>query len=251
MKTQIDSYFPKGGFMSFNNESRRRYGGLVIQNLALYVTVIFSIGYLLLRTEFGIRLYVEYLAFFPKQVLSGQVWRILTAIFFPPSNTSNVLLGALSIFIYYNFASAVERSIGEKDYNRYFFGSILAGELGTVLYYLITGDNFWFLPVYTHFSVFMAYAILYSESSVLLFFVIPVKVRWIALFELAAYLFELVNALLSKDLYTVISIISALIPVGVYYLAVQKRRTGENLIGRIRFMEKQRKRRKEWQDQWK
>ena len=82
---------------------KRKLSKFAVSNLSLYITVIFAIGYLLLRTDMGIGLYSKTLAFYPKQVLNGQVWRILTAVFYPPSNTSNILLGALSIFIYYNF----------------------------------------------------------------------------------------------------------------------------------------------------
>lgn len=229
---------------------KQKFGRFAVENLSLYVTVIFAIGYLLIVTGFGTNI-MQYLAFYPKQVLHGQIWRILTAIFVPPTFTSNLLLGALSIFIYYNFASVVERSMGEFEYNLYFFGSILIGELGTLIYYLITGENIFFYTTYSTFSVFMAFAILYSEARVLLFFIIPIKVKYVAWVELAIYLFNMITAIVQKDLYSVISIIAALIPVGIFYLTVQKNRSGENLISRIQFRAKQRERQKEWKSYWK
>lgn len=225
---------------------KQKFGRFAVQNLSLYVTIIFAIGFLLLRTSAGIDLYSRYLAFYPYQVLHGQIWRILTAIFYPPANTSNLLLGALSIFIYYNFASTIERSMGSFEFNVYFFGSILIGELGTVVYYLITKNNMPFLPVYTHFSVFMAFAILYSEAQVLLFFIIPLKVKWVAIAELVIYLLNFITG----DLYTKISIAAAIIPVVCFYFFVRKQQGGGDIISNIRFRMKQKKRREEWKNNW-
>lgn len=225
---------------------KRKLSKFAVSNLSLYITVIFAIGYLLLRTDMGIGLYSKTLAFYPKQVLNGQVWRILTAVFYPPSNTSNILLGALSIFIYYNFASAVERTMGSTEFNIYFFGSFLFGELGSMVYYLITGINYPFIPMYTHFSVFMAFAVLYAEARVLLFFIIPIKVKWVAAVELFIYIFEFFTG----GLQVKISIAAAIIPIVVFYFVVRKSRGDGDIIGSIRYRIKQKKRQAEWKNQW-
>jgi len=232
--------------MNLYSRMKQKLSGIAVRNLSLYVTVIFAIGYVLLLTSKGSEVYSRYLAFYPYQVLHGQIWRILTAIFYPPVNSGNILLGALGIIIYYNFASAVERMMGDFEYNLYFFGSILIGELGAVVYYLITKDNAPFIPMYTHFSVFMAFAIMYPEASVLLFFIIPIKIKWVAIVELVIYLWRLV----AGSLYTKISIIAALIPILVFYLIVSKNRNGADIITRIRFRMEQKKRQKEWKNQW-
>ncbi|MCQ2400714.1 MAG: rhomboid family intramembrane serine protease [Lachnospiraceae bacterium] len=226
---------------------KRKLSKIAVNNLSLYITVIFAIGYLLLRTDMGIELYSRTLAFYPREVLHGQVWRILTAVFYPPSNTSNILLGALSIFIYYNFASAVERTMGSTEFNIYFFGSFLFGEIGSIIYYLITGVNYPFIPMYTHFSVFMAFAVLYAEAQVLLFFIIPIKVKWVAMVELAIYIFEF----FAGGLQTKISVAAAIIPVVVFYFVVRKSRGGGDIISNLKFRIKQKKRQAEWKNQWK
>ena len=127
-----------------------KYQRYAIKNLAVYVSVCFAIGYMLLSSGMGGSVYARFLAFFPRQVLHGQVWRILTAILYPPI-TGGLFNAALGILIYYSFASTVERTMGEFEYNVYFFGSLLIGELGNIIYYLLTGNNAPFLPVFTHF----------------------------------------------------------------------------------------------------
>jgi len=226
---------------------KQKFGRFAAPNLSLYITIIFAIGFIMLRTDFGIELYSRYLAFYPYEVLHGQIWRIITMIFYPPVNTSNLLLGALGIFIYYNFASAVERTMGDFAFNLYFFGSLLIGELGAVIYYLISGINYPFIPMYTHFSVFMAFAIIYSEARVLLFFIVPVKVKYVAIVELLIYLWQLFTG----DLQTKISIIAALIPVAVFYFIQDNNRGDGNIVSRWKFRVKQAQRQKEWKEVWK
>ena len=226
---------------------KSKFGRFAVHNLSLYVTIIFGIGYLLMMTGRGQEIYSRFLAFYPYQVLHGQIWRILTAIFYPPVAGSGVLMGILGIFIYYNFASTVERSLGDFEYNLYFFGSLLVGEIGNLLYYFITKDNAPFLPVYTHFSVFMAFAILYSEAKVLLFFIIPIKVKWLAIAELVLYLFNFITG----SLYTKFSIGAALVPVILFYFLVHNEKGDGNVISNFKFRMQQKKRQKEWRDQWK
>ena len=93
----------------------------------------------------------------------------------------------------------------------------------------------------------MAFAIMYAEQSVLLFFVIPVKVKWVAIIEAAVYVFEFI----SGGLETKIMIIAAFIPVILFWLAMNKRETGGDIISNIRFKIRQKKRQKEWRDSWK
>lgn len=233
---------------------KMKYQRYAISNLAAYASICFAVGYMMISSGVGAGLYYNYLAFLPKQVLHGQIWRIFTAIFYPPS-TGSLFWAVISILIYYSFASTVERMMGEFEYNVYFFGSILVGELGTLIYYLITGVNAPFLPLFTHFAVFMAFAIMYAEAQVLLFFVIPVKVKYIALIEVAMYIWTFIvgdgSSYVYGLLYTRISIIAAFIPVVLFYSATCKASGGTgNIFKDIKRNLEQKKRQKEWRDQW-
>ena len=232
-----------------------KYQRYAIQNLAMYVTVIFGIGYLMLRTSAGSAIYSNYLAFYPREVLHGQIWRIVTAVLYPPFANSGLLMGLLGIYIYYNFASVVERMMGDFEYNIYFFGSFLIGELGALLYYLIFGIDAPFLPLYTQFAVFMAFAIMYSDAQVLLFFAIPVKIWYLAAVEVVIYIFNFIfGDSMSRIVgiaYTRFSIFFAFLPIVIFYYTVQKGRSGGNIIGNFKSRLRQKQRQKEWRDQWK
>lgn len=228
-----------------------KYQRYAIKNLAVYASVIFAIGYLMLSTNAGAYIYSNYLAFYPSEVLHGQIWRIITAILYPPT-TGGIFSAILGIFIYYNFASIVERTMGSFEFNVYFFGSFLIGELGNIIHYLFTGIDAPFLPIFTHFAVFMAFAIMYAESTVLLFFFIPIKTKYLAIFELALYTFNFIvgdtySAIFGIS-YTRISIIAALIPVGLFYSMVYN--GSGNIFTDLKRRFEQRKRQQDWRDNW-
>lgn len=224
-----------------------KYQRFAIPNLAVYASICFAVGYLLISTNIGADFYIRWLAFTPRQVLHGQIWRIFTAIVYPPNIGGSVIWAVLSILIYYSFASSVESMMGEFEYNIYFFGSILVGEIGALIYYFITGVNMPFIPMYTHFAVFMALAILYAEAQVLLFFFIPIKIKYLALFEIAIYIYNF----LVGSLYTKISIIAAFIPVIIFYNLTSSSNGGTgNIIKDIKRSFENRKRQNDWRNNW-
>lgn len=229
---------------NFFNKFKFKYQKYAIKNLAMYVSILFAIGYLMLSTNVGYNIYFRYLAFYPREVLHGEIWRIVTAIIYPPS-TGGALMAILGIFIYYNFATAVERTMGSFEFNVYFFGSFLIGELGNIVYFLISGVDAPFLPLFTHFSVFMAFAIMYAETMVLLFFFIPVKTKYLAIFELALYTYYFVVG----GTYERIGIIAALIPIYLFYRMVYN--GGGNIFSNIKNTFERRKRQRDWRDSWK
>ena len=224
-----------------------KYQRYAIRNLAVYACVCFALGYLLVSTDVGAKLYFEWLAFTPKQVLHGQLWRIFTAILYPPTMGYGVIGAVLGILIYYSFASNVEAMMGSFEYNLYFFGSIIIGEIGTLLYYFISGSNYPYLPLYTHFAVFMALAIMYADATVLFFFIIPVKIKYLALFEVVVYIYQFAVG----GLYTKIAVAAAFIPVIIFYNVVSRSKGGSgNIFRDIKQAWADRKRKNEWRDNW-
>lgn len=220
------------------NRFRLKYQRYAIQNLSTYVSVIFALGYLILLTMpklYGV------LLFAPREVLHGQLWRIFTTLLYPPM-TGSILWVVLGIYVYYSMAQTLERWWGSFNFNVYFFASLLVSELVIVIFYLATGYNLPFLPIYMYFSVFMAYAITFPDATFLLFFVLPVKAKYLAVAEAAIYVYNF----LAGSMFTKVYILSALIPVAVYFFAAG----GGNPLTRLRQSFAERKRRKEWRDQW-
>lgn len=149
----------------------RRLGFLSIPGLASFLVGMNAIVWVMtmLRPDFPPRLML-----FPDAILAGQVWRAATFAFVPP------LMGPLWMIFWlmllYTYASALEQEWGDFRFNL-FYG---AGAFATVAASMVSG---WPLSNLTlNASLFLAFAALYPDFQIMLFFVLPVRVRWLAAF---------------------------------------------------------------------
>ncbi len=121
------------------------------------------------------------LAFNRALILRGQVWRLFTFIFIPES--SSLLMIFFTLYFYYLIGTALENRWGSRRFNLYYLFGILGADLGGMLLGYNTNH-------YLNLSLFLAFACLYPDFEVLLFFVLPVKMKYIAWVD-AAYLLYL------------------------------------------------------------
>ena len=108
-------------------------------------------------------------------IFAGQVWRIITFLFLYPTAT-NPIFTALAIYFYWWVGSSLEQYMGKARFNLFYF----FGVIGSIIAGLIVGgmDNF-FLNI----SLFLGFAVLFPETKVLLFFFIPVKIKWLGMLD--------------------------------------------------------------------
>lgn len=133
---------------------------LVGMNAAVWVLT-------LLKPEFPLRLALD-----PELVMSGEVWRLLTFLFIPPDLAPMWMVFWLLMF--YSFANALEGEWGEFKFAVYY----AVGAAATVAASAALGTGLSSLPLNT--SLFLAFARLFPEVELYIFFVLPVKVRWLA-----------------------------------------------------------------------
>ncbi len=122
----------------------------------------------------------SWLMFDRAAVAAGQVWRLFTFIFLPP-DTSLIWL-IFSFYFYYLMGQALEREWGALRFNIFY----LCGIIGALISGLITG---YATNAYLNLSLFLAFAIFYPNYQVLIFFILPVKVKWLAWLDAAMLFF--------------------------------------------------------------
>ena len=146
------------------------------------------------------------LAFSPSLIVNhGQVWRLITWLFIPIGG--NVLFTALALYFYYFIGSTLEREWGTAKFNVYYlFGVILNIIYGFGLW-LIFGVDVQIGPTFLNLSMFFAFAVYYPDHVVRVFFIIPVKIKWLALVNAIFFLYEIIMGLMLG------SIVLALLPV--------------------------------------
>lgn len=108
-------------------------------------------------------------------IFRGQVWRVITFLFLYPAD-SNFLFTALAIYFYWWVGSSLENYMGKARFNLYY----LFGYIGSVIAGLIAGGM---SNSYLNLSLFLAFAMLFPNVRVLLFFFIPIKVKWLGILD--------------------------------------------------------------------
>lgn len=126
------------------------------------------------------------------KVFEGEVWRLLTFLFYPPP------IGIFVIFYFLIFmmiGKSMEQYWGPVRYNVYFYlGAILTAFAG-----LLVPDQF-VTGLFFQASLFLAFAVINPNYEFLIMFVIPVKVKWLALLQGLFYLLTLSTGINSASL---------------------------------------------------
>jgi hypothetical protein len=163
--------------MSFLDRLERAFGRFAIPGITLYL-VIGQVGVFFL--EMLGRLDPSALMFVPILVRAGEPWRLATFLLQPP--TSSLIFIAFAWWVFYFMGSALEAYWGAFRYNLF----LLLGyglTVGTAFFHPGDAVDNEFLAG----SVFLAFAYLNPEFEMLLFFILPLKIRWMALVAWAMY----------------------------------------------------------------
>lgn len=167
--------------MKWLDRLERKMGNFYIPNLMKYLCLAMAGIYILEYLPLP-RSAVQLLYFDRELILQGQIWRVFTFLFVPGFGS---LLGAvLRLYFYYFLGTALERTWGSRKFNLYIF----VGWLGCVICGFLMGfatNSF----LYT--TLLLAFAVLYPEMEIMLFFILPVKVKWIGWLTAAFLLYSL------------------------------------------------------------
>ena len=208
--------------MKFIDKLERKFGRFGIPNLTIYMIVFYVIGYALMIVNPGI---LNWLSLEPAYILRGQVWRLVTWVLYPPS-TSGVLWFAIAVlFFYYPIGTSLERTIGTFKYTLYILSGVIFTILGAFILYFLLGGNVLvgnvFSTYYISLSTFLAYAMCYPDMQVLLMFIIPVKMKWMAIFYVVIVVYEMIQYIMAGAWYLVIPIVASLLNFIIFYFGTK------------------------------
>lgn len=201
MLTDETAYNKIGGGVLLNwfDKLERKFGKYAVKNLMAYIVAITGIVYAL--SYFDRRGFViGKLMLIPELVLRGEVWRLITYIFIPP-NTSIIWI-LFVLYFYYMVGSTLENEWGSFKFNIFY----LTGMIGTTAAAFITGYGA--TSLYLNLSLFLAFAKIYPDYEMLLFFVIPVKMKYLAMLNWAFIIFTVLTGNMSTRLIAIVSIMN-------------------------------------------
>ena len=178
------------------NKLERRYGRFGIPNLT---NILVGGQILVLAIELFVdRTVTFWLGLSRTLLLQGQVWRALSFVFIPFSGGS-ILSVVLGIYFTWFIGTALEQEWGDFRYTVY----LLSGVLGTVLACLLTGVT---ASTYClSLSLLLAFSMLYPEVQVLLFFVIPLRVKYLGIVAAVLWVLSFLGAPLGQKLSLLLS----------------------------------------------
>lgn len=179
----------------------QKFGKYAIKNLTLYLILGYVIGYLIFYLNKDL---YAMLTFNPYQIMHGQVWRIVTWIITMPESLG--IFTIIMLFLYYSLGRTLDKTWGSYRYNKYLFSGFLFTIVGAfILYFILYYSG---MPImyqghalqgadravalgqviasytstyYINTSIFLAFAATYPNQELLLYFIIPVKIKWLGL----------------------------------------------------------------------
>ena len=131
------------------------------------------------------------LYFDPAMFCKGQVWRLVTFMLVPEAANPLVLL--IAMYFYYFIGTSLEREWGTGKFTIYYFSGILLTVLYSLVFYWITGNRILVSASYVNLSMFLAFATLWPDQKVLLFYIIPVKMKYLAWVDAALFAVSVVQ----------------------------------------------------------
>ncbi len=152
------------------NKLERKYGRYAISGLMKYIVAANLAVFLLEVINPGLE---ANLMLIPQAVMVGQVWRLVTFILIPPATSAFWILFTLSFS--YIIGMGLEQAWGSFKFNIYY----LVGMIATIIVSLIGGSPA--ICVFINLSLFLAFASIYPNHEVLLFFILPVKVKYLGI----------------------------------------------------------------------
>lgn len=208
--------------MNFLDKLEQKFGKYAIADLPRYIVGCYIIGAIL---DFvAPNFYYEYLALNPYMILHGQIWRVVTFLFAPLVDMRSIIGILFIVFVlmfYYSVCSSLEQVWGSFRFNMYMLTGILGTIFGSFLVYAIMPTPYAFMDTYyLQLTLFLAYASLFPEVQVLLYGILPIKIKWLAYLDVAllAYYFLTAGAGII-GLCTRASIIISLLNFLVYFFA--------------------------------
>ncbi|MCC5024909.1 MAG: hypothetical protein J6386_19895 [Candidatus Synoicihabitans palmerolidicus] len=158
------------------NKIERRLEPFAIQNLTLYLVIGQTFVYLAWVLQ---QVDPNMLGFWPALFLQGEWWRVFSFVFIPPSPG---IVTVFALYLFYLYGNALEHYLGAIRYNLFLF----VGYALTVLLAFVSPVA----PATNLFlggAVFLAFAFLNPDFVLQLFFILPVKIKWLALITWVGY----------------------------------------------------------------
>lgn len=168
----------------------KKFGKYAVYNLQKYLIFAYTFGVLLNLLQLDVS---GLLGFSMDAILRGQVWRLVTWVFCADGSS---IISLLFIYCVYSMAQGFEQMVGTFRMNVYLIGGMILNLLGAILVYVLTffllgqGVSVNLTNYEMLFTLFMAFALCMPEATVYLYFLIPIKMKWMFFIYIAGLIYQ-------------------------------------------------------------
>ena len=208
--------------MNWMDKLERKLGRYAVPNLSRYFVGAIVLGYVLSMLSPG---FTDWVSYDVSAILHGQIWRLFTWIFMP--TTSLDFFGLLFLLCVLMWGSSLESMLGTFRMNVFLWGGVILSDVGGILIYVITkltlgtGASIYLSTYYILMSMLLALAICMPEGEVRLYFVLPIKMKWMAILYAVITGYELITGLTAGNFGRVAVILGSLVNFGIFYLSTR------------------------------
>ncbi len=156
--------------MNLEKEYEKRFGEFPLQHITYYLIAGQVLAFVLgtLNPSFNTLFQLQ-----RNLIFSGEWWRSFTFLFVPLSMSP--LWAVLQWYFMYMIGNALEREWGAFQLTLYLGIGYVAALLSALLFPTLVVTN-----SYLFTSLFLAYAYQYPEFTILVFFILPIKIKWLS-----------------------------------------------------------------------
>ena len=235
--------------MKWFDKVERKLGRYAIPNLMRYMVIVSIIGSVIGLVVPGF--YEMYLSLNVYAILHGQVWRIVTFLFYPYVSIGsggaliNMIFFGIMLYVYYWIGNMLEQIWGRFRFNAFYFTGILLILIMTFGYYFVVCHaNGQALAPQIGFglanqidlsdlnlSMFLAFAFLFPDTVFRLYFLIPIKAKWLGYIYILLNVVEIVQYAQTGDYrgyMRMLLIVAALLDFVIFYAIAREPHLGKN-----------------------
>lgn len=135
-------------------------------------------------------------------IRAGEVWRVLSFLILPPMSSPIFIL--FSLYFYCLIGNGLERQWGTSRLTLFYLTGVVFAIIGSLFTGYATNE-------YLNLSLFFAFAALFPKFEILVFFVLPIEVRFLALLDAVYFVYALIVSSWPERIAILLSVFNILI----------------------------------------
>ncbi|MDD6351656.1 MAG: hypothetical protein PUG16_04580 [Lachnospiraceae bacterium] len=217
----------------------RKFGKYAIRHLMNYLIGGYILGYFFVLGQQILKVpYLSYMTLDPYQIIHGtpipQIWRLITWVLIPPfgSGFINFIFGVIMMIFYWQLGTVLERTWGTFRFNVFIWSGILFTVIGSfILYAVYAAQGYPAVALstmmamqasvistnYINLSIFLAFALCYPDMQVMLYFIIPIRMKWLSIVYVIFTVIDLIRFISSGYFSGVVEIAASFLSFIIFY----------------------------------